>query len=343
LFDISSIPEKEMPILGIYQVVTLLKKLGIKTPALLASANMEELDLENPKATISRTQELLFISSLLKEKPDPLLGLRVGCCYRLSAFGDLGMALFSSKDGRTAVDFLVRYLTLTYTYFDVRLEDFENTTVAIITAPYDLSNIYEFFLQRDLAFVATTLKDVNIAMKESAILKMEVALPKPKDTCLYDSIFNCPIRFGASVTKVYLNKRVLSTPMPMENQLTFKLHERECQKQIEQLCQQETLSDLVRREIINCEEKYPNEAQLAEKLLMSTRTFRRRLENEGTTYRKLLQDFLHKKAKMLLHSTHYSVEKIALKLGYADATSFIRAFKNWEGNTPTTYRKQYRQ
>ena len=82
---------KKGPILGFYQVVTLLKKTGIKTPVLLVSANTEEFDLENY---------------------GPFLGLRVGCCYRLSTFGDLGIALFSSKDGRTAVDVIVRRLTL---------------------------------------------------------------------------------------------------------------------------------------------------------------------------------------------------------------------------------------
>lgn len=340
MFDISPIPEREMPILGIYKVVHFVTNLGIEISDILASANINEADLENPNATVSRVQELKFMTNLLKINSDPLLGLKIGCIYRLSAFGDLGMALFSSKDGFTALDFIIRHSNLTYTYFDFHIEHTEKSVIVVITAPHDLGSLYAFFLLRDLAFVATAIDDVNFSTNEAVILKLDIALPKSEQTTLYDSIFGCDIEFEAPTTKIHLSKRILSTPMPMENMLTFKHYENLCDKKMEQHNNDMSLSEVILKIIINCDDNYPNETQLAEKLLMSTRTLRRRLDNEDTTYKKILQKFLHEKSKGLLTNTPYSIEKIATKLGYADATSFIRAFKNWEKKTPTAFRKK---
>ncbi|OGX17327.1 MAG: hypothetical protein A3K83_01290 [Omnitrophica WOR_2 bacterium RBG_13_44_8b] len=49
------------------------------------------------------------------------------------------------------------------------------------------------------------------------------------------------------------------------------------------------------------------------------------------------------KARMLLEKTGYNINQISDKLGYENAESFIRQFKNLTHNTPTEYRRKIRK
>ncbi len=78
---------------------------------------------------------------------------------------------------------------------------------------------------------------------------------------------------------------------------------------------------------------------VAQALHFSVRTLCRRLEGEGTSFR-LIKDALRRDiAVQRLTQTSRSVAAIAFELGFEDATAFHRAFKQWTGSTPGTYRR----
>ena len=64
---------------------------------------------------------------------------------------------------------------------------------------------------------------------------------------------------------------------------------------------------------------------------------RRRLEEEGTSFRALLDEVRETHAEELLTRGAVPVEDVAFRLGYAEASSFIHAFKRWKGVTPTAF------
>ena len=63
---------------------------------------------------------------------------------------------------------------------------------------------------------------------------------------------------------------------------------------------------------------------------------------ENTTFRDLADEVHRMLAEELLATGALSVEDVALRLGYAEATSFIAAFKRWTGTTPGAYRRARR-
>jgi AraC-like DNA-binding protein len=63
------------------------------------------------------------------------------------------------------------------------------------------------------------------------------------------------------------------------------------------------------------------------------------LEEAGTSYRALLDEVRRALAEELLVATPLSVDDVAIRLGYAEATPFIYAFKRWTGVTPAAYRR----
>jgi AraC-like DNA-binding protein len=71
---------------------------------------------------------------------------------------------------------------------------------------------------------------------------------------------------------------------------------------------------------------------------MHPRMLNRRLEAEGTTFRQLLNQARFEVARQLLAGTKVQVTDLALALGYADTSSFSRAFQRWSGVAPSDWR-----
>jgi len=70
----------------------------------------------------------------------------------------------------------------------------------------------------------------------------------------------------------------------------------------------------------------------------STRTLRRRLADEGTSYRVLREEVSAMLALELLQTVGLSVGQVASRLGYSDPVSFTHAFTRWTGTSPSALR-----
>lgn len=70
---------------------------------------------------------------------------------------------------------------------------------------------------------------------------------------------------------------------------------------------------------------------------MTERTLRRRLADEGTSFRDLLAEVRQTMAEELLSSTGLSVSEVAARLGYSSPSAFIHAFQKWHGCSPRQF------
>jgi AraC-like DNA-binding protein len=80
--------------------------------------------------------------------------------------------------------------------------------------------------------------------------------------------------------------------------------------------------------------------QTAGTLGLSARTLQRRLSEHGLSYSRLLAEMRFLKARELIQQQE-KISDVALRLGYADAGSFTRAFERWAGMSPLQYRKRH--
>ena len=83
---------------------------------------------------------------------------------------------------------------------------------------------------------------------------------------------------------------------------------------------------------------WPDFNTLAPQLNTSPATLRRRLDDEGQSYRRIMDELRLDMAIMLLGSTSRSIADIATDLGFAETSAFHRAFKKWTGIRPGEYR-----
>jgi len=82
----------------------------------------------------------------------------------------------------------------------------------------------------------------------------------------------------------------------------------------------------------------PTAAGMAAMFCVSKRTFNRKLNTIGVSYRQLHDKVKSKVARQYLLDSERSITDIAAKLGYADPSNFTKAFKSWQGCSPREYR-----
>jgi AraC-like DNA-binding protein len=78
----------------------------------------------------------------------------------------------------------------------------------------------------------------------------------------------------------------------------------------------------------------------AQHLGLSTRTLRRNLENEGTSYQALMNNFRLDLAREYLKSEHLTPKEIGYLVGFKNISAFRRAFKAWTGKTVQQFRDE---
>lgn len=72
---------------------------------------------------------------------------------------------------------------------------------------------------------------------------------------------------------------------------------------------------------------------------MNEQTLRRRLKADGHSFKQLKEDTRRDMAMYYIKESGHSIEEIGFRLGFSEASTFIRAFKQWTGLTPLNYRK----
>ncbi|MNJ55095.1 Urease operon transcriptional activator [compost metagenome] len=83
---------------------------------------------------------------------------------------------------------------------------------------------------------------------------------------------------------------------------------------------------------------WPDVDSLARHLCLSASTLRRRLAEEGQTYQGLKDSVRRELAITWLAEVELGFAEIAERLGFADSSSFYKAFRKWFGCNPGHYR-----
>lgn len=84
---------------------------------------------------------------------------------------------------------------------------------------------------------------------------------------------------------------------------------------------------------------FPSQQSTAQLLNMTPRTLHRRLADDGTSYREILENVRHALAVESVKSGKLSLQEIAFLLGYDSLRNFRRAFIRWEGMWPSEFRR----
>lgn len=171
------------------------------------------------------------------------------------------------------------------------------------------------------------------------ILRVELSLAEPDDPRLFVEEIGLLPLFAKARSRFVFPRRLLDLPLAGAHPQAAQLCEEQCQRLLAKRSQHDGLAGRIRAQLLACPGRLPDMEQVASRLGMSSRTLRRRLDEEGSHFRQLLDEVRQALAEELLATGGLTLEEIAERLGYGEVSNFIHAFKRWKGVAPRRFQR----
>ena len=308
--------------------------------ALLRSAGVDPDGSIEPSHMIPDTEYYRFFERCARADPEGwTLPLRVGAAMRCDEYGAFGLAWKSATDLRGSYERAERYARVLTSVSTYQVEPAKGG------AFMHLHRDGERFLGMRLSNEATMASIVSISQQASSgefrPLALHLKHPPPHSTAEHEQHFGCPVYFGSDRDALLVSDETLSTPNKVGDEGIVRFFDRVLEADVSKLDEDRALERRVRNRIArSLSEGVPAISDVARHLAMSGRTLQRRLSEQGVSYQTLVDESRRLLAQNLLQQTEYSLAEIAFMTGFAEQSSFTRAFKRWAGQTPRSYRLQ---
>lgn len=267
---------------------------------------------------------------------DPSFGLGAASFVHPSQLGALGYAWLASTSMRTAFERLQRYARVVndHARVDLAREDGNLVMRLSIAQPSINQRVRD---DGQMAFIVSLCR-MNLGQNFNPQW-VAFTLPEPPDRAPYASLFRCPLRFDAPANGLAISKADADRTLPSANPLLAKMNERVVNQRLAAL-DKANIPNRVRAEIM---EQLPSggvsDESVAEALHMTSRTLHRRLKDDGLSFREVLGEVRRSLAEQYISDPTLTLTEITFLLGFAEASSFSRAYRRWTGESPSSTRQ----
>jgi AraC-like DNA-binding protein len=163
--------------------------------------------------------------------------------------------------------------------------------------------------------------------------------PAPEDLREQIQIFGANLHFGQATNCIEFPADVLRCRVNETDPKLLRVLIQHADGLLGRMQNEEKLADQVRLLILEHLERGSGDAAgIARKLRISVSTLKRRLKQEGFSYRELRDGVVRDLSKLALRETQVPISEIALRVGYSELSAFDRAFYRLAGTTPRRYR-----
>ncbi|MEM8661194.1 MAG: helix-turn-helix domain-containing protein [Pseudomonadota bacterium] len=314
--------------------------------ALLVGAGLPSSAYDHPDFPISLHQELIACNALLGGLPENISPITLAFAMRewlgLDALGVVGGAIRHAKNYKQAIELPLKWPQLTWGHSRMLLST-TGTQASIEYTLEDLSmdcasdkeleRLTHYFVSLDIAAAVQVLAELS----DGANLPTQIDLPFPRPHDWTPGLVPQEVTFDAPVAKLSFPKKWLDRNLPKFSSLIFKTYSQMADKQSLLLAEDITVSERVCRWLW-AHNSPLSRTEVAKLMAMSERSLTRRLQEENTTFSKLLADVQDQRGKNMLQRSSLSVADIAFRLGYANPAAFSRAFTRFNGVSPRDWR-----
>ncbi|WOJ97757.1 AraC family transcriptional regulator [Congregibacter brevis] len=314
---------------------------GVDVRPLIESFGIDAAALESQEDQLSQSDYGRLVDAIVAQYPDLGLGLRDGRGVTLLDHGLLGYAMFASQNLGKAIERHSKYQDVIGAALQTRLfveDELACLRVVCIVRP-ELVNTpakLHYETERLLAQWA----EIGPAFGESRhwFTRIDLDYSAPGYLDLYSEVLGPEVHFGREHTQIVFPHRLLDQALNFANEQAAALCEQQCAALLGEMQAVQGFTGQVRRLLANAPGHHPSIEEAASKLAMSERSLRRRLAEEGTTYKEVVLDFRMELASSYLRGQEMSIQEVAFLAGYADASNFHRTFSRYFGATPGEFR-----
>lgn len=311
---------------------------GVVRTNLLRAAEIRPAMLGHPDNFITVDQFSALCREALERSREPALGLEYGKRLKFTTHGSLSQAAISCDNIGQALTVLIKYFRIRFVYMNLTFYTEGEDAVLQLDIAHGLDDLYRF----NVEVVLASLMDVNLLLFGRRLLNggsCRLNYPEPDHARAYQALFGSQVCFDAGANQLRFRKAFLALPISLSNPVARRVAEAQCQEEMRSLEAAGSVSGRVYRLLESVRDgRLPGIDDVATQLGVSPRTLRRQLTSEGLKFQGILDDIRHQRALELLRRTDLGIDEIADRLGYSDPSNFGRAFRKWEGLSPSAWR-----
>lgn len=337
----SALTDLQVPATYVQALAELIRSLGADTSDWLAMSGLTMARLEQPDASVSLPLFAQLAFDAVGITREPALGLLLGDRMHAASHGIVGFAVSNAGTPRQAVELLARFVRLRLPLLSVSQQSADGEVEVRFHEALPLGPMRGPVLEATLLTIKRVLDAISLG--SCPIIQVAFPFSAPDHAPLTRTMFGCQVIFDAPVAAMRLPEQHLDQPLRRADAGAFREAAAICQRELDRIGIGERLADRVLRLLVERQNGFPSLAVVARMVQLTPRTLHRRLVEEGTSFRALLDEVRHRRAREHLRSGEMSVEELAFALGYNDPANFRRAFRRWEGVAPTIYRDRARR
>ncbi|MNI22116.1 HTH-type transcriptional regulator VirS [compost metagenome] len=314
-----------------------LRQLGIAAHDVARKAGQPLTIITEPAVTTAQYFALWqAYSDLIGDTAKGIIGLAAG--FETAKYPPTVLATYHARDYRDALKRMVRYKQLCPPENLRIIEEGENCTIEL-EWQYTEQPGPPMLIGVTLAYLLELGRRGTGQPLTARFVEFSHAMG---DVQVLEAYFGCPIRIGAPCNRLTLHRSDLDRPFVSYNEELLEI----LTPALDQ-----TLNEQQRKRSTTGRVKWimkrslsggrPDMQAVAKELGMSDRTLQRRLTEEHTTFKQLLAQTRHEQAREYLADPSLEIKEVAFMIGFEDQNSFYRAFRLWEGDTPSNWRSEH--
>ena len=320
-------------------VVQAATALGVDGKALLSDSDLSEELLRSPAERIPLGRYLHLYQLALERSADPDLGLYVG---HIIYFSGINLHLYMTTICRN----LKEYFNVIPSTIRLR----GDTGRVLIRPQGEFIRLEWHPMNAETGRFRPLIDEMlrssaeivnNICALPVPVRAAEFSYSVPDDTRGLKRAFGSNLRFGCEVSCLYFDREVVRNPLI---NLDFELGADFVAGPRSVLRESQDMNPFLLDVRVAIRRSLPGGTLtidgLAREMKISRRTLQRRLSEQGSSFKQILQDVREVQSQRYLDDPRLAITEIAMLLGYSDQASFSNAFKSWCGCAPTEYRQR---
>ena len=300
----------------------------------LRLARITPAQLATPGGHITAWQMELLSGAAMQELDDEALGA-FSRKLPWGSYGMLARASLSSPTLGVALKRWCRHHALLADDIVLRVSVAGDSAAVTIeeTTPGTVGEFGLVHVLRNIHGLACWYVDSRIALQGARF-----PFDAPPHADAYPLMFPGPIQFNAAQAEIRFDAHYLALPLRRDEKALTHMLKRALPLTVRQYRRDRMLVQQVRQALSTPAVQVHNAETLAAVLNMSPRSLHRQLHEEGASLQQLKDQVRFERAKDLLLRTSKPIKQVAAASGFRNEKSFIRAFRQWAGRSPSEFR-----
>ena len=305
---------------------------AIDSAALFRRAGLDPDRLRDPNARYPQAGMQRLWALATSAAGDECFGLEVAQAWHPTTFHALGYSALASETLREALERSARYSRVVTTGARIVLHDAGDEVEVGLIASLPPEQIVAASIDAGLASLVILCREGRGGQLDP----VRVTLTRATSGCTdrFRAFFGCPIELGAAQNALTFRATDLDARLPTANPVLLRVNEQVLTDYVARLDRSEIVVQVQARLFRHLPSGEVGESSMAHALGLSLRSLQRKLGARGVTFRGVLDDTRRQLAEQYLKDSTLSVSEIAYLLGFAEVSSFSRAFKRWTGRAP---------